>query len=161
MTSFFRALRDAKETDVDGQNVLKLDIDKGWDLKKLQLFTKTTKLNFLLREENRTLLNNMRTKEDKQYGAIIVGTSGIGKSAFRFYVMRQWLNNDEKLPKTKFPKVIFNLGDVFYGMDEDGVVSKLPEVHSLAMLPARDWHCLTLVGRLQACTRASISISCS
>ena len=136
MTSFFKALRDAKETDVDGHKVLKLDVDKSWDLKKLQLSTKTAKLSFLLREEYCILLQGMGTDQDKQYGAIIVGTSGIGKSAFRFFVMRQWLKGHEKLPRTKFPKVIFNLGDIFYEMDDSCAVHELPEVRSLAKLPA-------------------------
>ena len=68
--------------------------------------------------------------------AIVVGTSGIGKSAFRFYVMRQWLKGHEKLPKARFPKVILNLGDIFYEMDDSCAVHELPEVRSLAKLPA-------------------------
>ena len=137
MTSFFKAFKDAKETDVDGQKVLKLEIQELWDLKKLQLKNAqgTTHSSFLLREEYRTLLQNLGTDNTSKFGAIIVGTSGIGKSAFRFYVMRQWLNNDEKLPKTRFPKVIFNLGDAFNGMDGSGAVHELPEVPSLAKLP--------------------------
>ena len=81
-------------------------------------------------KEYGTLVEDMQVC--KKRGAIVVGTSGIGKSAFRFYMMRRWLNNDEKLPKTRFPKVLFNLGDKFYEMDEGGAVQTLPEVRSLA-----------------------------
>ena len=63
MTSFFKAFKDAKETDVDGQKVLKLEIRELWDLKKLQLKNAqgTTHSSFLLREEYRTLLQNLGT----------------------------------------------------------------------------------------------------
>ena len=134
MTSFFKALRDAKETDVNGQKVLKFSIEKVELLDKLQLTrphgSGTQELNFLLRKEYDTLVEDMQVCEKR--GAIVVGTSGIGKSAFRFYMMRRWLKNDEKLPKTRFPKVLFNLGDKFYEMDEGGAVQTLPEVRSLA-----------------------------
>ena len=137
MTTFFRALRDAKETDVNGQKVLKVSIEKVELLDKLQLTrphgSGTQELNFLLRKEYDTLVVDMQVC--KKRGAIVVGTSGIGKSAFRFYLMRRWLNNDEKLPKTRFPKVIFNLGTTFFEIDVDGTVSKLPPVQDLAMLP--------------------------
>ena len=138
MTSFFKAFTDAKETDLDGHKLLKLEIQELWDLKKLQLKNAqgTTHFSFLLREEYRTLLQNLGTDNTSKFGAIIVGTNGIGKSAFRFYIMRQWLNNDEKFPKTRFPKVIFNLGDAFYEMDDRGAVHELPEVTSLAKLPS-------------------------
>eukprot|EP00435_Cladocopium_sp_Y103_P020553 s3542_g5.t1 len=133
MTSFFKAFKDAKETDVDGQKVLKVRTERVELIDKLQLTRpKGTELNFLLRKEYERLVEEMQVCKR---GAIIVGTSGIGKSAFRFYVMRQWLNNDEKLPKTRFPKVIFNLGDAFYEMDGSGAVHELPEVPSLAKLP--------------------------
>ena len=134
MTSFFRALRDAEETDVNGQKVLTLDIQKHWDFKKLQLQNArgAPHFTFLLRQEYGTLLEKIGTDDENKFGAILVGTSGIGKSAFRFYMMRRWLNNDDKLPKKRFPKVLFNLGDKFYEMDEDGAVQTLPEVRSLA-----------------------------
>ena len=136
MTSFFKALRDAKEMDVDGQKVLKVPIEKVELLDKLQLTrphgTGTQELNFLLRKEYDTLVEDMQVC--KKRGAIVVGTSGIGKSAFRFYMMRRWLNNDEKLPKTRFPKVIFNLGTTFFEIDVDGTVSELPPVQDLAKL---------------------------
>ena len=63
MTSFFKAFKDAKETDVDGQKVLKLEIQELWDLKKLQLKNAqgTTHSSFRLREEYRTLLQNLGT----------------------------------------------------------------------------------------------------
>ena len=137
MTTFFRALRDAKETDVNGQKVLKVSIEKVELLDKLQLTrphgSGTQELNFLLRKEYDTLVVDMQVC--KKRGAIVVGTSGIGKSAFRFYLMRRWLNNDEKLPKTRFPKVLFNLGVAFYEMDASGTVSLLANPVSFPHLP--------------------------
>ena len=137
MTSFFRALRDAEETDVNGQKVLTLDIQKHWDFKKLQLQNArgAPHFTFLLRQEYGTLLEKIGTDDENKFGAILVGTSGIGKSAFRFYMMRRWLKNDEKLPKTRFPKVIFNLGTTFFEIDVHGTVSELPPVQDLAKLP--------------------------
>ena len=136
MTSFFRALHDAKETDVNGQKVLKVPVEQPELLDKLQLSRRhgATELNFLLRAEYEQLIEQMQACAKR--GAIVVGTSGIGKSAFRFYVMRQWLKGHEKLPKARFPKVIFNLGDAFYEMDDSCAVHELPEVRSLAKLPA-------------------------
>ena len=137
MTSFFRALRDAEEMDVNGQKVLKVSIEKVELLDKLQLTrphgTGTQELNFLLRKEYDTLVEDMQVC--KKRGAIVVGTSGIGKSAFRFYMMRRWLNNDEKLPKKRFPKVLFNLGVAFYEMDASGTVSPMLKVDVFHHLP--------------------------
>ena len=137
MTSFFKALRDAKETDVNGQKVLKVSIEKVELLDKLQLTrphgTGTQELNFLLRKEYDTLVEDMQVC--KKRGAIVVGTSGIGKSAFRFYMMRRWLKNDEKLPQKRFPKVLFNLGVAFYEMDASGTVSLLANPVSFPHLP--------------------------
>ena len=137
MTSFFKGLRDAKETDVNGQKVLKVSIEKVELLDKLQLTrphgTGTQELNFLLRKEYDTLVEHMQVC--KKRGAIVVGTSGIGKSAFRFYMMRRWLKNDEKLPQKRFPKVLFNLGVAFYEMDASGTVSPMPKVDVFHHLP--------------------------
>lgn len=137
MTSFFNALRDAKEMDVNGQKVLKVSIEKVELLDELQLTrphgTGTQELNFLLRKEYDTLVEDMQVC--KKRGAIVVGTSGIGKSAFRFDMMRRWLNKDKKLPQKTFPKVFFNLGVAFYEMDASGTVSPMPKVDVLRHLP--------------------------
>eukprot|EP00434_Breviolum_minutum_P003633 symbB.v1.2.003199.t2/scaffold166.1/size289592/1 len=137
MTSFFKALRDAKEIDVNGQKVLTLDIQKHWDFKKLQLQNArgAPHFTFLLRQEYGTLLEKIGTDDENKFGAILVGTSGIGKSAFRFYMMRRWLNNDDKLPKKRFSKVLFNLGVAFYEMDASGTVSPMPKVDVFHHLP--------------------------
>ena len=163
MTSFFKALRDAKEPDGDGQKVLKVPVEQPELLDKLQLSRRhgATELNFLLRKEYEQLVEQMQVCAKR--GAIVVGTSGIGKSAFRFYVMRQWLKGHEKLPKARFPKVLFNFGRTFFEMDVDGTVNELPTVHftTCGSSVPTDWRCLTPVSRLQAWTRACISISCS
>lgn len=140
MTSFFQALKNASETEVDsmgGKEKVVTITAKGWNLGGLGL-PDGYNWTFLLRECYAQLVTAMGLKETektKTRAAIVVGTSGVGKSAFRFYIMRRWLSGDEALPMERFAKVIFNLGDRFYEMDPKGNVLLLPSVDSLGRFP--------------------------
>lgn len=124
LSSFFRSFRDAKEQDHDGLAVMILP--KGsWDLDRLQLTQPVHRepgIRFLLRDEYKSILDKLHLASNR--GAIVTGTSGIGKSAFRFYLARLWLRGD--ISHEKFKQVIFNLGNTFYELDESAVVTRLP-----------------------------------
>ena len=76
---------------------------------------------FLLRKEYQRLWEEIRTSYNARCKrqVVIIGTSGIGKSAFRFYVLRQWLLGDD----LGFVSVVFNAGENYYRVDKLGKVS--------------------------------------
>mmetsp|Transcript_48371 Transcript_48371/g.101061 ORF Transcript_48371/g.101061 Transcript_48371/m.101061 type:complete len:439 (-) Transcript_48371:159-1475(-) len=74
---------------------------------------------FLLRKEYQRLWSEIKARYyDGDLRVVVTGTTGIGKSAFRFFVLRQWLLGD--VPG--FQSVVFNAGEKYYRVDEHGKV---------------------------------------
>jgi hypothetical protein len=75
-------------------------------------------VRFVLRDEYAALWK--RLFADYKAGAkeaIVIGTSGIGKSMFRFYILREWLLNKFDLG---CEYVILNLDETFFLIDRNG-----------------------------------------
>ncbi len=57
--------------------------------------------------------------------SIVTGTSGIGKSVFRWYLVWMWLNDDLRNAKLQFNDVRVNIGEEFYLIEKDGTASRI------------------------------------
>uniref|UniRef100_A0A7S0MLM3 Uncharacterized protein n=2 Tax=Cryptomonas curvata TaxID=233186 RepID=A0A7S0MLM3_9CRYP len=57
--------------------------------------------------------------------SIVTGTSGIGKSVFRWYLVWMWLNHDPSIAKLHFNDVRVNIGETFYLIEKDGTASEI------------------------------------
>ena len=74
---------------------------------------------FLLRKEYQRLWSEIKARHyDGELRVVVTGTPGIGKSAFRFFVLRQRLLGD--VPG--FQSVVFNAGEKYYRVNQHGVV---------------------------------------
>mmetsp|Transcript_33264 Transcript_33264/g.69675 ORF Transcript_33264/g.69675 Transcript_33264/m.69675 type:complete len:505 (-) Transcript_33264:236-1750(-) len=62
--------------------------------------------------------------------SIVVGTAGIGKSLFRFYLARKWLLGDPDILGI-FKDVRFNIGNSFFLVRKDGAVLKISDERCL------------------------------
>jgi hypothetical protein len=80
-------------------------------------------LIFLLRREYHAVWDEIKTQLKAITGEnqfIVTGTAGIGKSAFRFFVLREWLRADDKFG---FQSVVFDEGKEYYRVDQNGSIS--------------------------------------
>ena len=124
MATFMRALRDGNVND----GVLVIDCDPSISYSMGFPPQKSSAL-FLLRDEYVRLWDDMKTRhrEDMEMKQIIVGTAGIGKSLFRYYLCRKWLLGDEDM--SCFKDVRFNIGDNFFLLEKSGQVRIIPSYH--------------------------------
>jgi hypothetical protein len=107
--------------DEDSADILNFDVDP-----ELQIFCDQLGLDkeerqesftFLLRKEYQSKWNEIKAKyRHGKRRVVITGTAGIGKSAFRFFVLRQWLLGDG----SDFESVVFNAGEEYYRVHHDG-----------------------------------------
>ena len=77
-------------------------------------------VNFLLRREYQILWDKIKTrlKDDRpETQFVITGTGGIGKSAFRFFVLREWLRDCDE---SEYQSVVFDECDGFCRVDKSG-----------------------------------------
>jgi hypothetical protein len=91
----------------------------------LRISPAETNVRFVIREEYVTLWKRLDTKF-KAEGAkesIVIGTSGIGKSMFRFYILREWLF--ERI-NVGCEFVVLNLDETFYLIDRKGNAKRVP-----------------------------------
>jgi len=79
-----------------------------------------TDVRFLLRDDYQRLKQTLPLTTS--LASIVVGTAGIGKSAFRFYIMREWMLG---FLQVYFAVCIFNVGETCYELDKDGNVYQL------------------------------------
>ena len=76
------------------------------------------------RKEHERVWSEINAGRKKTFGsqAVVVGTAGVGKSAFRFYLIRMWMHRAENFD---FDSVVFNIEDDFYLIDRDGNASEI------------------------------------
>ena len=67
-------------------------------------------VNMLLRREYQIIWDKIKSRlktDTPETQFVVTGTAGIGKSAFRFFVLRDWLRGDDKLG---FESIVFDEG---------------------------------------------------
>mmetsp|Transcript_73911 Transcript_73911/g.196932 ORF Transcript_73911/g.196932 Transcript_73911/m.196932 type:complete len:547 (+) Transcript_73911:1112-2752(+) len=110
-------------------------IDTGMSgalLQNLSLFELNlmSSVKFVCRDEYKTVLNemmeNFKDGRTSVSHAIVTGTAGIGMSAFRYYIIRQWLRGELQVD---WKRVYINIkANQFYCISRDGsVVCATPE----------------------------------
>ena len=109
--------------DGDSEQVLNFDVDSHLSKRSYLFGLDKTRgqdhVIFLLRKEYQLLWGEIKQSyNDGEFQVVIMGTAGIGKSAFRFYVLRQWLLEDD----LGFESVVFNAGEKYYRVDKRGKV---------------------------------------
>jgi hypothetical protein len=116
----------------ESQKILTFDIDpellEFCDELGLDKIKGQESVVFLLRNEYQSKWNEINENyRDGLPRVVITGTSGIGKSAFCFFVLRQWLLGDGK----DFDSVVFNADERYYRVDPLGKVTKYKEQEAL------------------------------
>lgn len=142
LTEFFARLKNAQSEAISNSTggkslqILNFNPVSEQALTRLQLLPpchakEPKELKFLLRQDYERLCDDLKLADSsvRSGAAIVVGTAGTGKSAFRFYVMRRWMRGD--FPD-KFDVCIFNLSDAYYELCQDGTVYKLATAGSLS-----------------------------
>jgi hypothetical protein len=85
---------------------------------------------FLIRKDYQRLwaeiLNEYAENAVVSRKSIVMGTVGIGKSLFRFYLIWKWLMGDQDIAGL-FRDIRFNLGNSFYLVQRDGTVLEISE----------------------------------
>lgn len=124
LSSFFKDLR-SSEPSADG--VITLNIDQY--ASQCLGFFQPCPVRFVCRREYEPLLrkivDNWRNFSIVSTRAIVTGTSGIGKSFFRFYVIREWLCG--RLVFEGVDKICFNLfGSSYFHIDMEANVTVAP-----------------------------------
>ncbi len=120
-TLFFRLLKNAVP---DENSILSLDIDKRIArMMGVNTFhCETGHAVILIRDEYVTLWEKILSMSKKQCEdtnhAVVTGTSGIGKSVFRWYLAWKWMNEGLDID---FRDIRVNSGKSFFIVDKDGV----------------------------------------
>ena len=124
---------DIQFLDLDGNDMCCEDLG-------IQKLVGQPNLKFLIRPEYHRLLEETMSTFPGRRQYVVTGTAGIGKSAFRFFVIREWLLNHEKdgSPFSKFESVVFNIGEVYLRIEKSGRV--VDYVRDLE----RDWNSICL-----------------
>ena len=78
------------------------------------------------RGEHTKVWSEIKAGRKKRFGcrAIVVGTAGVGKSSFRFFLAREWMHGTDGFD---FDTVVFNIEDDFYLIDADGNASTISD----------------------------------
>ena len=138
--SFIKSLTNADEAE---HGTLTLDIDPkiGYDF-GLPLFRGETKVKFCIRQEYSRIWGSIESKFEiaRKSKFIITGTSGIGKSLFRLYILRIWLKGEVSM---NFERAVMNFDNDYYLIDRKGYAKKVEKDHiiykdSLALLDPCD-----------------------
>uniref|UniRef100_A0A7S0QL05 Uncharacterized protein n=1 Tax=Cryptomonas curvata TaxID=233186 RepID=A0A7S0QL05_9CRYP len=66
--------------------------------------------------------------------SLILGTSGVGKSIFRWYLVWKWMRDDSDIAQFKFEDVRTNMKENFYLVEKDGTARNIP-VSSVSSAP--------------------------
>jgi hypothetical protein len=86
---------------------------------------------FLIRKDYERLWTEiMQAYNYGERKSIVVGTAGIGKSLFRFYLAWKWLKGDPDISLI-FESVRFNIGDSFFLVQRDGAVLQISDQQCL------------------------------
>jgi hypothetical protein len=107
----------------------------------IEKFPGQQNVKFLLRSQYRRVWNEIWSL-NQQFPAldqfVITGTAGIGKSAFRYFVIREWPLKDDGF---QFDSIIFNApeGDDFFRLEKNGKATEYVkdtnrDLKSLALL---------------------------
>jgi hypothetical protein len=73
----------------------------------------------------------------------VMGTAGIGKSAFRYFVLRKWLRDEIDIP---FQSVLINMDEVYF------VVRKDPAGNVEVTSVSKDWRDMNTLALLDPCS---------
>ena len=136
--TFFKALCSQQP---DKDNVITLDLDPEICsvMQAIPMDAKNSP-RFLLRKEYYDLWKTMHSRfinDQRARQFIITGTAGIGKSLYRYFLIREWIQNRLML---EFESVVFNLEERYYRISPDCKVSEISELEckrsrlSLALL---------------------------
>jgi hypothetical protein len=126
---FIQNLKKQHETvpvdDEESADILTFDVDpellEFCDKLGLDKIKDRESVVFLLRNEYQSKWNEIKANfRAGKPRVVITGTAGIGKSAFRFFVLRQWLLSDGM---EDFDSVVFNAGEQYYRVDHLGKVT--------------------------------------
>ena len=79
-----------------------------------------TNVKFLLRSEYLRIWDSIITQYPDDTKFLVTGTAGIGKSAFRYFILREWLLKDDGFG---FESVVFNVYENYFRVMKDGSVS--------------------------------------
>jgi hypothetical protein len=90
----------------------------------------STSTRFLLRKEYKRLWLEIMEDFACSRRSIVVGTAGIGKSLFRFYLIWKWLKGDEDISGI-FLDIRFNSGNKCFLVQRDGTVLEISEQQCL------------------------------
>ena len=126
ISAFLKALRDAKPQ----MDVLTFKFDGNFaGFLGLHGFKGKEEVKFLCRKEYDEITKKIVAHYEggsQTYSKVIVtGTSGIGKSLLRFYIIRQWLNREVNLECEKICINLFKENKFFY-IYRDGDVTPAP-----------------------------------
>ena len=147
LTKFFQKLQSAKSTQIAGTTAEIVVLELEEDDKLILGCPPATgsRFRFLLREEYERVWNDIQSSfHEGRSKAIVVGTAGIGKSLFRFFICRKWLLNGNRIGESDFEDIRFNVGQHYYVLRRNGTVFKvnsfeLCNTRSLALLePCRE-----------------------
>jgi hypothetical protein len=132
VTSFFQSL---KKTTLGEDGLLLFECEEVV-AGELGMKTWEGQLRMLVREEYKDLWAKISARffehADCYQNSIITGTSGIGKSVFRWYVVWMWMKDDPAIEALQFKDVRVNIGEDFYLIEKDGTARKI-EAGSLSI----------------------------
>ena len=146
---FAEFLTALKSAEVDENGIIKLECSKQ-ALKISQLpqinIGPGSKL-MLLRETYKEIFGEIfdqfkhgRSMSDQ---VCVLGTAGIGKSSFRYFILRQWLRGEIEI---QFKSVLINMDELFY------VVSRDPDGNVEVTAVPKDWHDMDALALLDPCS---------
>jgi hypothetical protein len=132
VTSFFQSLKKATL----GEHGLFLFECEEDVADELGMKTWDGQIRMLVREEYKDLWSKISARfflhAYCHQNSVITGTSGIGKSVFRWYVVWMWLKDDSAIEALQFKDVRVNIGEDFYLIEKDGTARKI-ETGSLSI----------------------------
>jgi hypothetical protein len=101
----------------------------------------------LLRESYKKIFEEIvgkfKTRQALSDQVCVMGTAGIGKSSFRYFVLRKWLRDEIEIP---FQSVLINMDEVYFVVRKD--LAGNVEVTSVA----HDWRDMNALALLDPCS---------
>ena len=124
--AFFQALV-SQQPDMDNVITLDLDPEICYVMQLIPMDVKNPP-RFLLRQEYYDLWKTIHSRfvnDQRARRFIITGTAGIGKSLYRYFMIREWIQNRLKLD---FESVVFNLEERYFRITPDCKISEISEL---------------------------------
>ncbi len=133
---FFQALKESELKDQVLSFKCSREMARGFGVNTYDV--KSGLVRILVREEYIDLWLKIRDRflQGSMTSAIsvILGTAGIGKSMFRWYLVWKWMRDDPDIAQFRFKDVRTNNKEVFYLVEKDGSARPIP-ASSVSMAP--------------------------